>query len=95
MIAAASCQPPISRFCPAVRPPVPQWTSPEFSEGVSFLPQQSEVASPEFERSVHMGLADGTAAALPFLLREVADRIDRDCPARRPGAAMARLLLPL
>lgn len=50
---------------------------------------------PEGERLLHMSLSDGTATTLPFSLREIADRSDRDCPARPPGAVMARLLFPL
>ena len=50
---------------------------------------------PGVERLLHMSLSNGTSAALPFSLRETADRVDRDCPARPPGAVMARLLFPL
>jgi len=37
----------------------------------------------------------GTEERIPFSLREVVDRADRDCPARAPGAEVARLIFPL
>jgi CHASE2 domain-containing sensor protein len=50
---------------------------------------------PSVERSLQVRLANGTSATIPFSLREVADRADRDCPARPPGAEMARLIFPV
>lgn len=37
----------------------------------------------------------GSESNVPFSLREVATRSDRDCPARPPGADMARLIFPV
>jgi len=49
---------------------------------------------PRRETSLQVRAASGEAT-LPFSLREVVDRADRDCPARPAGAELARLIFPL
>lgn len=49
---------------------------------------------PRNENSLPVRQASGETS-VPFSLREVADRADRDCPARAPGAELARLIFPL
>ncbi len=49
---------------------------------------------PRNEKSLLVRRASGESS-LPFSLREVADRTDRDCPARPPGAEMVRLIFPV
>lgn len=49
---------------------------------------------PRTEKLLPVRLASGETS-VPFSLREVADRADRDCPARPPGAELARLIFPV
>ena len=50
---------------------------------------------PSSEKSLQVSLENGTSASIPFSLREVADRADRDCPGRPPGTEIARLIFPV
>ncbi|MBI2277897.1 MAG: CHASE2 domain-containing protein [Dechloromonas sp.] len=49
---------------------------------------------PHREKSLSLRHASGESS-VPFSLREVVDRSDRDCPARPAGAELARLIFPV
>ena len=49
---------------------------------------------PQREKSLLLRHATGESS-VPFSLREVVDRSDRDCPARPAGAELARLIFPV
>ena len=49
---------------------------------------------PRSEKSLLVHHTSGESS-VPFSLREVVDRADRDCPARPPGAELARVIFPI